>query len=123
VRILHSGSVSPNILTRSGFSPPFPRSDPHPCPEDPLLLKQAGHSRRATGMVDGTTRLLGLEGLAVAGVADGLDGRWCMCSPSMSRRAGVPSAGPEREGLKGKTVKLSRVAVCQGVSVQCRGSV
>ena len=35
------------------------------------MSKQAGHNRRATGVVNDTTRLLGLDGLAVVGVEDG----------------------------------------------------
>ena len=36
MRILHPGSVSGTSLPRSGFNPPFLRSDPHPCRESPF---------------------------------------------------------------------------------------
>lgn len=39
-----------------------------------MLSMQADHNRRATGVVNDTTRLLGLDGLAVVAVEDGDDG-------------------------------------------------
>ncbi len=51
-------------------------------------------------MVEDTTRLLGLAGLAVVGVVDGSDGPVVDWSPRMSGRGGVRSAEHWRVGRR-----------------------
>lgn len=72
------------------------------------MSKQAGHNRRATGMVEDTTRLLGLRGLAVVGVEDGPDGLVVHLVTADERARVCPECGTRAGRSKGRRVTRPR---------------
>jgi hypothetical protein len=65
-----------------------------------LLSKQDDHNRRATSVVDDTTRLLGLDGLAVVGVADDPDGPVVHLVTADEWARHCPDCGTQRGGRR-----------------------
>jgi transposase len=73
-----------------------------------LLSKQNDHNRRATGVVNDTTRLLGLDGLAVVGVADDLDGPVVHLVTADEQARHCPDCGVRSWRSKGRRVTRPR---------------
>src|SRR5947207_460055 len=73
-----------------------------------LFSKQDDHNRRATGVVNDTTRLLGLDGLAVAGVADDPDGLVVHVVTADEQAGHCPDCGTRARRSKGRRVTRPR---------------
>ncbi|WP_432976220.1 transposase family protein [Dactylosporangium sp. CA-233914] len=73
-----------------------------------LLSKQDDHNRRATGVVHDTTRLLGLDGLAVVGVADDPKGPVVHLVTADEQARHCPDCGTRARRSKGRRVTRPR---------------
>ncbi|WP_146603935.1 hypothetical protein [Micromonospora deserti] len=62
------------------------------------MSKQDDRKRRATGVVNATTRLLGLDGLAVVRIGGGTNGSVVTWIPPTSRHDTVLTAAHGRDG-------------------------
>jgi hypothetical protein len=69
---------------------------------------QDDHNRRATGVVNDTTRLLGLSGLAVVGVEDGMDGPVVHLVTADEEARRCPDCGTRARRSKGRRVARPR---------------
>lgn len=73
-----------------------------------LLSKQDDHNRRATDVAHDTTRLLGLDGVAVVGVADDTDGPVVHLVTADERARHCPDCGARARRSKGRWVTRPR---------------
>src|SRR6266545_1680010 len=93
-----------SIAVHSGSRCEDARSSGRSC----LLSRQADHNRRATGVVNDTTRLLGLDGLAVIGVEDGPVGPVVHVVTADERARVCPECGTRARRSKGRRVTRPR---------------